>query len=175
MSKVLVVYYSRTGNTRRLAEAIAGAGQFDIEPVIDSRPRLGLIGYVRSSFEAMRAKLTPIAPPQRDPHRYELVVIGTPVWFASVSSPIRTFLAQQHAGMPKVAFFATCGGRGAERAFEQMAAVGGRDPVATLFLTERDLAHAALEPRAHEFAAALADVVGREPIQPSPPSAPAPA
>ena len=38
-SKVLVVYYSRTGATRRLAEALAKALQADIEPIIDRKNR----------------------------------------------------------------------------------------------------------------------------------------
>lgn len=176
MSKVLVVYYSRTGNTRRLAEAIAGAGGFDIEPVIDSRRRLGLLGYLRSGYEASLARLTPIAPPQHDVGGYDLVVVGTPIWNFALSSPIRTFLSQQREKLERVAFFLTCGGRGDERVFAQMAAAAGQDPIATLTLRERDIAHGALEPRAHELATVLRDYVARtSPLHPEPPPAMPPA
>ena len=46
-SKVLVVYYSRTGATRRLAEALANALQADIEPITDRENRSDF-GYLRS-------------------------------------------------------------------------------------------------------------------------------
>ena len=36
-SKILIVYYSRTGATRRLAEALAKALHADIEPIVDSK------------------------------------------------------------------------------------------------------------------------------------------
>src|SRR5262245_20444151 len=47
-NKVLVTYYSRSGHTRRLAERIAQVLGADLEPIVDQRPRAGLLGYLRS-------------------------------------------------------------------------------------------------------------------------------
>jgi len=84
-SKALVVYYSRTGTTRRLAEVLAKALQADIEPVIDTKKRSGTLGYLRSVVEALQKRGAPIEPMRTDPRSYDLVVIGTPVWAWSVS------------------------------------------------------------------------------------------
>jgi flavodoxin len=54
-SKVLVVYYSRTGATRTLAEALAKALQADIEPIIDRKNRSGIFGY-RVASKAWRSR-----------------------------------------------------------------------------------------------------------------------
>jgi hypothetical protein len=45
--------------------------------------------------------------------------------------------------LPTVAFFCTCGGLGSERVFDQMTGECGREPVARMVLTERDLAMSA--------------------------------
>jgi flavodoxin len=42
--KTLVVYYSRTGTTRKVAEAIAGILRCDIEEVVDTKKRSGILG-----------------------------------------------------------------------------------------------------------------------------------
>lgn len=55
-SKALVVYYSRTGTTRRLAEVLAKALQADIELVIDKKNRSGTLGYLRPVAEALRKR-----------------------------------------------------------------------------------------------------------------------
>jgi len=79
-SKVLVVYYSRTGATRRLAEALANALQADIEPITDRENRSGIFGYLRSVAESLQKRGASITPMNTDPASYDLVVVGTPVW-----------------------------------------------------------------------------------------------
>ena len=79
-SKVLVIFYSRTGATRRLAEALANALQADIEPITDRINRSGIFGYLRSVAESLQKRGASIEPMKTDPASYDLVVIGTPVW-----------------------------------------------------------------------------------------------
>ena len=44
--KVLVVYYSRTGNTKFVAEAIAQSLEADIEEIKDGKNRMGVFGFL---------------------------------------------------------------------------------------------------------------------------------
>lgn len=60
MGKCLVVYYSRTGNTAKIARAIAESLSADIDPIRETRDRRGAIAYIRSAFEALRRKPAPI-------------------------------------------------------------------------------------------------------------------
>lgn len=97
MADVLVVYYSRTGTTRRVATELAAIGGWDVEPLIDMKPRDGLIGYGRSLLDSILGRTTQLAAPRHNPADYDLVVVGTPVWSASISTPIRTWL-EEHVG-----------------------------------------------------------------------------
>ena len=89
----------------------------------------------------------------RNPAAYELVVIGTPVWFWSLASPVRSWLEKQPL-KHRVAFFCTMGGSGAGRVFATMAGLAGREPVATLALLEKEL-DGPFERKVDAFAARL--------------------
>ncbi|HEX9105534.1 MAG TPA: flavodoxin [Polyangia bacterium] len=174
MSNVLIVYYSRTGTTRKVAAELAAIAGWDLERVIDLRSRDGLVGYLGASVDALLDRRTTLAPSRADPATYDLVVVGTPVWNGSASTPIRTWL-EAHAGrLPPLAFFATEGGRGAARAFRKMAAVAGVAPSFTLELRASDLEAGALVAKLAPLVAAVRSLVGRPapppPLEPMPPS-----
>lgn len=135
----LVVFYSLTGRTRRLAEALTNALHADIEEIWDAQKRAGWRGYARSAYQAMRGKPARIEPTVRDLTAYDIVLVGGPVWAASVSPPVRTFLGDHATQLPRVAFFGTYGGQGIERAFRQMADLVGHPAQATLALRETDI------------------------------------
>ncbi len=151
----LVVYFSRTGTTRKVAETIARSLGADIEAIHESRDRLGLRGYLRSGFDATLSRWVPIEAVGRDPTRYDLVVVGTPVWGWSLSAPVRAFLSNHARKLSKVAFFVTEGGSGDRRVFGQMAEVVGADPVATLALVQRDVERGAASRAIESFVASL--------------------
>jgi len=141
MAKVLVVYYSRTGTTHRLAEAIAREGGFDLEELRDLQPRLGLLGYLRCSLDALLERRTELAPLAHHPGDYDLVIVGGPIWNAGVSSPVRTFLQAYGPRLKQVAFFLTYGGFGEHRAIAQMTHAAGRSPRLVCPVKARRVAH----------------------------------
>ena len=109
--KSLVVYYSRTGNARFVAETIAAEIGADIEEIIDLKKRGGAFGFLIGGFDAWRGKLTEIAPANKSPAGYDLVVIGTPVWGGRPTPAIRTYLKQNDLSGKKVAVFFARGGK----------------------------------------------------------------
>ena len=137
----LVVFYSRTGTTRKVAQNIARGLGADFEEIREATDRRGVLGYIRSAFEAIYDRWVPIDSLTRDATQYDLVVVGTPVWNASLCAPARAFLAANAHRLPKVAFFVTEGGRGARRVFGQMAEVVGAQPIATAAFMQRDVDH----------------------------------
>lgn len=153
MPRILVVYYSRTGNTRLVATKIAAALGADLEAIRDDTRRTGIFGYLRSGREAFRRRLVRIAAAEHDPAGYDLVVIGTPVWNVSLSSPVRSFLRRHRSAIRAAAFFCTCGGAGMDRTLRQMVEESGRQPVATLVVRERDLTSARGAAEVDRFAA----------------------
>ena len=108
--KTLVVYYSRTGNTKFVAEEITAELGADIEEVVDLKKRGGKMGYLSASRDATTNRQTSIAETKRNPADYELIVIGTPVWFWSLSSAIRTYVAKHDLSGMNVALFFTFDG-----------------------------------------------------------------
>ncbi len=120
--KILVVYYTRTGNTRFVAETLAANMGADIEEVIDLKKRSGTFAYLTGGGDARRGKETDIAPTKRMPADYELVVVGSPVWAGRPAPAITTYLKRNDLSGKKVAVFFTKGGKGLQTA-EQIRAL----------------------------------------------------
>jgi menaquinone-dependent protoporphyrinogen IX oxidase len=153
--RILVVYYSRTGTTRKVAQSLAAALSCDCEEIVEAGSRGGMLGYLRSVVEARRQAPSRITPAVRDPSRYDLVVIGTPVWAWSLSSPVRAYLLANKSKLPAVAFFCTLGGAGSDQAFRQMREVVGKPPIDSIAVTAGDVASANEAPRIAPFVEAL--------------------
>lgn len=155
-SRTLVVFYSRSGTTRRIAEALAAMLKCELEEITEPRPRTGFLGYMRSLLEARRKIPCSIAPGKHDVSSYDLIVIGTPVWAWSLSSPVRAYLTATASRLPEVAFFCTLGSRGSESAFAQMTTIVGKKPRAVCAITQRDALSGSHVERLAAFGKALA-------------------
>lgn len=152
MGRILVVYYSRTGTTKRVATELASLLEADLEGISEATSRLGSFGYVRSAVEGTFQWPAKINRAVHDPASYDLVVLGSPTWSASLSSPLRAFMRQHRDGLKAVAFFCTCGGSGGDRVLEQMTRESGKEPAAVLVLREGDVARGSVGPAVQEFA-----------------------
>jgi flavodoxin len=142
---VLVVYYSMTGNSRRVAQELRQALGADIEEIREPHPRKGLTGVLRALRDAILRREPPILPTAADPSRYDLVVLGGPVWAGRFASPVRSFARRFGPGPKRLALFCTLGGRGADEAASELQQLMGRPFGAMLAI---DAAH--LEPPAHQ-------------------------
>ena len=109
--KILVVYYSRTGNARFIAQTIAAEIGADVEEVIDLKKRSGTFGFLSGGFDARRGKETKIAPTAKSPAGYDLVIVGTPVWGGRPAPAILTYLKKNDLSGKKVAVFFARGGK----------------------------------------------------------------
>ena len=109
---VLVVYYSLTGNTRKVANTIkemTKGDTFVIQPEYDylkvkSRTEVEEIGK-KQVEEGYKPKLKNSVS---DIKAYDLIIIGSPVWWFSVSPPVMSFLSQYDLKGKKVVPFCTC-------------------------------------------------------------------
>jgi flavodoxin len=137
--KILVLYYSRTGTTAKLADAIAKTVGADVERLEDTVNRAGFMGFMRSLMDAIRKRGTTLKPLTLDPTVYELVIIGTPDWGKSVSAPMRTFLETYRGRLHQVAFFLTDGKADHDAIFREMASLVGKEPVAVLGIPHNDV------------------------------------
>ena len=121
----LVVFYSKTGHTKAVAERIArelGADiahevGADIEGIVEAGRRAGA---VRAVLAALLGRKPHIAPLKRSPGDYDLVIIGTPVWGGGPAPAVCEFLSTAALDDVPVAWFCTFGGSGDEATFEMM-------------------------------------------------------
>jgi len=134
--KILLVYYSRTGTTGKVAKAIRDKVDCDLEELIDTVKRNGVFGYIRCGFQAVKKKHTVLKPLKHDPSKYDLVLVGTPVWAGGMSTPIRTFLHEHKGQLEKVAFFRTCGNI-KYNPFDEMEVLCGKKPLGAMGIMEK--------------------------------------
>ncbi len=119
--KPLVAYYSKTGNTRTVAQMISKAAAAEMEEVHEiGAKRNGIIGFLRSGRDGMTGAQTKIEQPQQKPSDYDLIFIGTPVWGWNLVPAIRTYLSAVDVDGLPVALFCTMGSSGDDKAFSSM-------------------------------------------------------
>ena len=114
--KTLVIYYTREGNSKFAAEAIAAELGADIEEVVDLKNRQGRLAFISAGRDAMRGKETEIA--QTD---YDLIIIAQPAWAGSPTPAIRTYLNKNDLSGKKAALFFSDSNLG--KAFEKTKAL----------------------------------------------------
>ena len=119
MSKILCVYYSRSGKTKAVMEEIAQELEAELVELHDRVDRTGARGWLRCGLDAMRRTTHPLEPfhTQRALSDYQLVILGTPVWAGRCSAVMRGFLKKNGRKLRKAAYVAT---RSTEEKSEQM-------------------------------------------------------
>jgi len=151
MKRILIVYYSRTQTTKKVAEILAEKLGADIEEIKDTVDRAGVKGYWISGKDATLRKLTVLEKSEKNPSDYDLVIIGTPIWSWNMSVPVRTYVTENKSNFPEVAFFCTMGGSGDERAFKEMSEIVGKEPAGTLALKTVEVVKNLAEEKIEEF------------------------
>jgi flavodoxin len=117
LHRILIAYYTRTGNTEIFANVIKefiGGDLFRIEPVNK---------YPESYQETLKVSKVEIENHQKPQikkqvekiERYNIIFVGTPNWYSTMAPPVATFLSQHNLSQKKVIPFATHGGGGEAR------------------------------------------------------------
>lgn len=112
--KLLIIYYSLTGNTKHIAEAIQEAIDADIlelKPVKELDPDSSS-KFMWGGAQSVMKKKPELEPFDIDPMDYDLIFIGTPVWAWRFSPPIRTIMSKFNLKSKKLALFMCAAGNG---------------------------------------------------------------
>ena len=101
MRDVLCIYYSRTGNTKRVMETIAKEMDAELLALTDGVERSGLRGWLRSGMDAMRKDCPDVLPfeTERKLENYRLVIGGAKRFLILFSAISFAFLAVLLAAM----------------------------------------------------------------------------
>lgn len=123
--KNLIVYYSRSGNTKLLAETIAhltGATLFELVPV-NTYPADDSTAIAQAEKEIRQRFHPTLKTLPEHLELYDAIFIGTPNWWNTVASPVTTFLSQCNLSGKTLIPFWTSGGNGPARIAEDIAAL----------------------------------------------------
>ena len=107
--KTLVVYYSKSGNTRKVAEKVHAAIPCDVDE----------IQYNEKSHTAT-GKLNPA--------NYDRVILMCPIWGFKLAEPMKVYLNQQKANIKRYRLAVTCGSMGLRGCISNCKKILGKAP-----------------------------------------------
>jgi len=105
--KKLVVFYSFEGNNRLISKAISKevkADLLELKPVKEIKTR-GFMKYFWGGKQVLMKEKPALKPLSKDPQKYDLIFIGTPVWALTFSPPLRSFFSKVKLKNKKIALF----------------------------------------------------------------------
>ncbi len=111
----------------------------DLEEIQNTRDRSGVLNCLRSALEAAFKKQAKIKEVRYDPGKYDLFVIGTPVWAYNMSTPVRAYLERHKTNFSAASYFATCGSTGDSKTLQDMENISGSKPRAQLAIKKVDM------------------------------------
>ena len=122
--KIAIVYYSMLGNSEIVAGKIAerlGADIIRIEPD-KAYPDKGAKKFLWGGKSAMMGEMPRLKPYEFDVDKYDVIILGFPVWASRPAPPIRTFVEEFKGRLKgkKLAAFACQSGNGAEKALTKL-------------------------------------------------------
>jgi len=123
--KALITYYSRTGNTRAIANQIherVGIEIIELQPV-NSYPE----DYEAVKKQAMQELNSGFKPELKtkieEIGTYDVIFVGTPVWWGTMAGPVKSFLSQYDLSGKTIAPFVTHEGSGLGRSASDIGAL----------------------------------------------------
>ena len=122
-AKTLVAYFTLSGNTEKAAKKIqeqTGADLYQIE-LVTPYPSEYKEQTKLAKEELQRGYLPPIKELPANIKDYDVVFVGSPVWWGTVATPVRTFLSSGVLAGKTVIPFVTHGGGGADKSFSDTA------------------------------------------------------
>lgn len=120
--KILVVYFSHSGNTEKIAKAISKEIEGDIMKIIPKKPYPS--DYNACVLQAKKEESKKTRPDIMDNTKaladYDTIYLGYPCWWGTAPMPVFTYL-EQHDFTEKVIYpFTTHGGSGFARSISDI-------------------------------------------------------
>lgn len=120
--KILIVYYSHSGNTKALAQMIhsrTGADLFEIE--VEKPYPTDYSTIVKQAKEELNnGYLPPIKSKIENLADYDTIFLGSPNWWSTIALPVMTFLENHDLSGKTVVPFVTHGGGGVANCIKEM-------------------------------------------------------
>ncbi len=108
--KILVIYYSLTGHTKDIAERIKAQTNADLYAIKLKQPLpTGLLAYYQIWKQYKDNSFPEVNGTIPDLSGYDLVILGSPVWMYTASTPMQSFLKEADFNKKPVTIYSTQG------------------------------------------------------------------
>jgi len=122
----LVVYFSASGVTAKVAQAVAEAANADLFEIRPERPYSAadlnwMNPMARCNREKLGGKDVPTAGRVENMAAYDTLYVGFPIWYGCAPNVVNTFLKGYDLSGKRICAFATSGGSGIGKTAEKLA------------------------------------------------------
>ena len=155
MNNVLVIVYSCTGTSRRVAELLCSQQRWPMAEIFDVHPRSGAMGNWRCLLDSFFRRQPAIRYDGPPPCDFDAVVLVSPIWMLQLAGPMRSFVARQRDRLPDVAVLSVMGGQGAPNAAAEVGKLLARAPILSSAVTVREVDDGSCTGRLQAFGTAL--------------------
>jgi flavodoxin len=115
-----IVYFSRSGKTRMVVNALKGQLSCEVAEIKSEIDRTGFLGAMTCVIDQYLDREDEPEPFTKDLTGYNPILIGSPIWMGKISSPVRTFIKGAGLKGKDVYIFVTYSGRLSDEKVEKM-------------------------------------------------------
>lgn len=134
----VIIYYSRAGATKSVAEKIRDAFHADMI-FVEPEKAYGnyLSAVIRNGTEKMTKNAAKVKTPVKDVSEYDVVFIGFPVWYGTMPTFMQEYVKKCNIHGKKVIPFATAASNGKESSLKTVKEIFADCEVSDYFYTTK--------------------------------------
>ena len=145
--KILIAYYSKTGNTKRAAEEIAKMTGGTLHRIVPQKtyPDSYFATIAVAKWESLKGEKPALADKVEGIGGYDKILVGFPIWWFGCPQLIKTFMESYDFNGKKVYPFCTHGGSGPKNSTRDIKAICPKADVKDCFDATKNLNEAAVK------------------------------
>ena len=126
MIKTLIVYYSRSGKSEMLAKDLQSKIGCDTDRI--EYAGKNKVSFLIAGFEAVRRKTVKIKGAVHKPEEYDKIIFVTPIWAGRLSTPVRSYMAENKANIKSYVLIAVSASSPADAAVKDASDILQKQP-----------------------------------------------
>jgi flavodoxin len=139
MSEILVISYSDTGASRRLAQMLCKQQGWPMAEISEIYPRCGLSGQINCLLDSWMRRRPSICYTGPPPNEYDAVVLVAPVWSWRLAGPVRSFVKLMNEQLPDLAIISVAESWETRDAITELSSIIGYFPVSNTTFTPDEI------------------------------------
>ena len=145
--KILIAYYSKTGNTKRAAEEIAKMTGGTLHRIVPQKtyPDSYFATIAVAKWESLKGEKPALADKVEGIGGYDKILVGFPIWWFGCPQLIKTFMESYDFDGKKVYPFCTHGGSGPKNSTRDIKAICPKADIKDCFDATKNLNEAAVK------------------------------